>query len=52
MELAKKKSGQAVSLSKILEIQKFLNSYTLDERINLLQLNPDLDEVIDDVLKV
>ncbi|MDQ3392896.1 MAG: phosphatase [Bacteroidota bacterium] len=46
MELAKKKTGQPVSLLKILEIQKYLNSYTLDERINLLQLNPDRADVI------
>lgn len=46
MEMAKKKSNQPVSLTKILEIQKYLNSYTLDERINLLQLNPDRADVI------
>jgi len=46
MEMAKKKSNQPVALTKILEIQKYLNSYTLDERINILQLNPDRADVI------
>jgi exopolyphosphatase/guanosine-5'-triphosphate,3'-diphosphate pyrophosphatase len=46
MELAKKKSGKPISLAKVLEIQKYLNSYTLEERINLLQLNPDRADVI------
>jgi exopolyphosphatase/guanosine-5'-triphosphate,3'-diphosphate pyrophosphatase len=44
--LARKKSGQPLQISKIVEIQKYLNSYTLEERTNLLQLNPDRTDVI------
>lgn len=46
MELARKKSGQPIMISKIEDVQKYLNSYTLEERINLLQLNPDRADVI------
>lgn len=46
MELSQKKTGQPVPIGKIEEIQKYLHSYTLEERINFLQLNPDRADVI------
>lgn len=45
-ELAEKNTGDRMSLSKVKEVQKFIRSLTIDERINELQLNPDRADVI------
>ena len=45
-ELAKKKTGQALPINKIKEIRKMLESYTIDQRIYELQMNPDRADVI------
>lgn len=46
LDLAKKRSGTFIPIEKVEEIQKYLRSYSLEERINLLQLNPDRADVI------
>jgi Exopolyphosphatase len=45
-ELAKKKAGQALSIKKVKEIKKMIESYTIEERIYQLQMNPDRADVI------
>ena len=45
-ELAQKKPGQALSLKKVKEIKKMIESHTLEERIYKLQMNPDRADVI------
>ena len=45
-ELAKVKTGKAMSLRKILEIKNTIEAHTMDERIYELQMNPDRADVI------
>ncbi len=45
-ELAKKKPGQAVSIKKVKEIKKMIESHTMEQRIYELQMNPDRADVI------
>lgn len=45
-ELALKQPGDKLALSKLKEVQKMVRGYTLEERINDLQLNPDRADVI------
>jgi exopolyphosphatase / guanosine-5'-triphosphate,3'-diphosphate pyrophosphatase len=45
-ELAKKKPGQAIPIKKVKEIRKLIESYTLEQRIYDLQMNPDRADVI------
>ena len=45
-QLAKKKPGKIMPLSKIKEIKEFVESHTLEERIHVLQLNHDRADVI------
>jgi exopolyphosphatase / guanosine-5'-triphosphate,3'-diphosphate pyrophosphatase len=45
-ELAKLKAGKLMSLKKVKEIKKMIESYTLEERIYKLQMNPDRADVI------
>ncbi|MGC4023297.1 MAG: ethanolamine ammonia-lyase reactivating factor EutA [Cyclobacteriaceae bacterium] len=45
-ELAKKKPGQTLSLRKVKEIKKMIESHTLEQRIYELQMNPDRADVI------
>jgi exopolyphosphatase / guanosine-5'-triphosphate,3'-diphosphate pyrophosphatase len=45
-ELAKLKTGKLMSLKKVKEIKKMIESYTLEERIYKLQMNPDRADVI------
>lgn len=46
LELAKKKSGKFITLEKIEEVQKYVAGFSLEERVNFLQLNPDRADVI------
>jgi exopolyphosphatase/guanosine-5'-triphosphate,3'-diphosphate pyrophosphatase len=45
-ELAKKKPGQAMSIRKVNEIRKMVESYSIEQRIYELQMNPDRADVI------
>lgn len=45
-ELAKKKPGQAITIKKVKEIRKLIESCTLEQRIYDLQMNPDRADVI------
>jgi exopolyphosphatase / guanosine-5'-triphosphate,3'-diphosphate pyrophosphatase len=45
-ELARTKPGKTISLKKVKEIRKMIESYTLEERIYKLQMNPDRADVI------
>ncbi len=45
-ELAKKKPGHAISIKKVKEIKKMIESYSLEDRIYQLQMNPDRADVI------
>jgi exopolyphosphatase / guanosine-5'-triphosphate,3'-diphosphate pyrophosphatase len=45
-ELAKLRPGAAMSLRKVKQIQEMIASFTLDERIYKLQMNPDRADVI------
>lgn len=45
-ELAEKLPGERLALGKLKETQKFVRSYSLEDRINELQLNPDRADVI------
>jgi exopolyphosphatase / guanosine-5'-triphosphate,3'-diphosphate pyrophosphatase len=45
-ELAKLKPGKTMSLRKVKEIQEMIASFTLDQRIYTLQMNPDRADVI------
>lgn len=45
-ELAKKKAGQVMSLRKIKEVMKLIESYSIEQRIYELQMNPDRADVI------
>jgi exopolyphosphatase/guanosine-5'-triphosphate,3'-diphosphate pyrophosphatase len=45
-DLAGKKPGQPMSLKKIKLMQAYIKSFSMDERINKLQLNPDRADVI------
>lgn len=45
-DLAKMKPGKTISLQKVKEIRKMVESYTLEERIYKLQMNPDRADVI------
>lgn len=45
-ELAKKKPGQAITIKRVKEIRKLIESYTLEQRIYDLQMNPDRADVI------
>lgn len=45
-ELAKKAPGDKISLAKVREIQAYVRGYTIEERVNELQLNPDRADVI------
>jgi exopolyphosphatase/guanosine-5'-triphosphate,3'-diphosphate pyrophosphatase len=44
--MARKKESEAISYKKIKEIYKYLNSFTLEERIQSLKLRPDRADVI------
>ncbi|MFZ6663293.1 Ppx/GppA phosphatase family protein [Peijinzhouia sedimentorum] len=45
-DLAKKKPGKTISIKKIEAVREYLAGFTLEERINKLQLNPDRADVI------
>ncbi len=45
-ELAKKKPGQALSIKKVKEIKKMIESFSIEQRIYELQMNPDRADVI------
>lgn len=45
-ELAKTKTNKALSIAKVEQIKEYLSSYTYEERVNVLQLNPDRADVI------
>lgn len=45
-ELAKKKAGQVMSIQKINEVRKMVESYSIEQRIYELQMNPDRADVI------
>lgn len=45
-EIAKKKSGKILTYTKVAEIQQYIASFSLEDRINRLQLNPDRADVI------
>jgi exopolyphosphatase / guanosine-5'-triphosphate,3'-diphosphate pyrophosphatase len=45
-ELAKKKPGEAMTIKKVKDIRKMIESLTMDERIYELQMNPDRADVI------
>lgn len=45
-ELAGKKPGKTISPSRLKDIQTYIGNYSLDDRINFLQLNPDRADVI------
>ncbi len=45
-ELGKMKPGKTMSLKKVKEIQGMIESFTIDERIYKLQMNPDRADVI------
>jgi exopolyphosphatase/guanosine-5'-triphosphate,3'-diphosphate pyrophosphatase len=45
-DLAGKKSGKPISLNKVKEIQSYINGFSIEERINKLQLNSDRADVI------
>jgi len=40
-ELAKKKPGQALSIKKVKETKKMIESFSIEQRIYELQMNPD-----------
>ena len=46
LDLSNKKPGKAVSLKRIQEVQKYIGSFSMEERVNKLQLNPDRAGVI------
>lgn len=46
LDLSNKKPGKAVSLNKIKEVQNYIAGFSMEERINKLQLNPDRADVI------
>ena len=46
LDLSNKKPGKAVSLKRIQEVQKYIGSFSMEERVNKLQLNPDRADVI------
>ncbi|MBL7856434.1 MAG: phosphatase [Cyclobacteriaceae bacterium] len=45
-DLANKKPGATISLNKVKDIRKMVNSFSIDERIYKLQMNPDRADVI------
>ena len=45
-ELAKKKPGQAISMKRVKEIRDMIESFSLEQRIYELQMNPDRADVI------
>ena len=45
-ELAKKKPGQALSIKKVKETKKMIESLSIEQRIYELQMNPDRADVI------
>jgi exopolyphosphatase/guanosine-5'-triphosphate,3'-diphosphate pyrophosphatase len=45
-ELAKKKPGQALSIKKVKETKKMIESFSIEQRIYELQMNPDRADVI------
>ncbi len=45
-ELARRKPGTTLSLQKILELREMVSSYSIEERIYKLQMNPDRADVI------
>ena len=45
-ELAKKKPGEAMTIKKVKDIRKMIESLTMDQRIYELQMNPDRADVI------
>jgi exopolyphosphatase/guanosine-5'-triphosphate,3'-diphosphate pyrophosphatase len=45
-ELAKIKPGKLMSIKKMIDIQQMIQSYTIEERIYQLQMNPDRTDVI------
>ena len=46
LEMSNKKPGKTISHKKIKEIQDYISGFSMDERINKLQLNPDRADVI------
>ncbi len=46
LEMANKKPGKRISLKKIRQVQEYISAYTMEERVNRLQLNPDRADVI------
>lgn len=45
-ELAKKKPGQAISIKRVKEIRDMIESFSIEQRIYELQMNPDRADVI------
>lgn len=45
-ELAKKKPGQAISIKRVREIRDMIESFSIEQRIYELQMNPDRADVI------
>lgn len=45
-DMAEKKSGNAINRDEVVRVQTYIAGYTLEERINHLQLNPDRADVI------
>lgn len=45
-EIAGKKPGKSISLTKVMEVKEHIAAHTMEERINVLQLNPDRADVI------
>lgn len=46
LDLAGKKPGKAISLQKIVDTQDYIRGFSMDDRVNKLQFNPDRADVI------
>ena len=45
-EMASKKPDKFITLSKLKDVQKYVSSFSMEDRMNFLQLNPDRADVI------
>ncbi|WKV10675.1 phosphatase [Marivirga harenae] len=45
-DLVNKKAGKPISMKKVVEMQNYIKGFSMEERINKLQLNPDRADVI------
>ena len=52
LEITGKKPGKAVSLTKIKSVQDYIAGFSMEDRINKLQLNPDRADVIGPALDI